>query len=650
MRWLLPLLALVACNHAKPPAALPASGPASAAAPADDVAALVKLAASGPTIARYPQADAYLSLDEDDITLAADGTQTEHHHSIVRILDAQRGRARFADVRIPYDTKRQTFQIDIARTVNADGSVQEAKGDEISEILPPEIQQATMYSSVLEKVVSFPGVDTGSVVELAWTRVTRPDPDAPLGGDTLLADWDPIGKRVVKLTVPDGTPPKIDTGDASVHPVESEAGGMHTWTWTLQDVPGRQHEPYAPPDEAVFPRLVYSVVGDWKTVAARVSDRFLQKAAPKDLPAAVKTEADALVASAKATDDEAKAVALYRFVSRDIRSVDLPLGWAGYAPNAPDVVLANRYGDDRDKVGLFLALCAAEGISAQPVLVRDQGVPVVASVPSIAQFDRMIARIGDVWLDPSDEDGRYGAGFAGQGTLALTLTPGGGSISPRPLLDPAASTSKITTNVALDPNGDLHAAYTFDETGLYADYTSGGLRPYKGDNLDHYFQRQASGLAPGAIDAGHQVGDLAAVTGPIRVSQQVTAPAWAPAQGDWRVVELPSPTLWFTVLAPGVGLSARKLPLWLGTPRTVDESVTVAVPKGWKVAGAPPDLAGSGKGLTWNATCKAEGARVVCHRVVTYDALQVAPADYAAFHDALVRLNGYRQRVVLLTR
>ena len=54
-----------------------------------------------------------------------------------------------------------------------------------------------------------------------------------------------------------------------------------------------------------------------------------------------------------------------QFVAHDIRSVDLPLGWAGYEPHAPDVVLANRYADDRDKVGLLLALCASEKLDGR---------------------------------------------------------------------------------------------------------------------------------------------------------------------------------------------------------------------------------------------------------------------------------------------
>ena len=60
----------------------------------------------------------------------------------------------------------------------------------------------------------------------------------------------------------------------------------------------------------------------------------------------------------------------------------------------------------------------------------------IASVPTVAQFDRMIAKLDvggkDVWLDPSDEHGQYGVAFAGQDNLVLPLDKGGSELGARP--------------------------------------------------------------------------------------------------------------------------------------------------------------------------------------------------------------------------
>src|ERR1700690_2001393 len=104
------------------------------AANGDDLAQMVELAKRS-DLAAFPQADAVIGLDRDDITLAADGTVTHHHKSIVKLLDAQRGKQKFADVHVPFDTKRQTLTIETARTVNADGKAHVAAPEEIGDIV-----------------------------------------------------------------------------------------------------------------------------------------------------------------------------------------------------------------------------------------------------------------------------------------------------------------------------------------------------------------------------------------------------------------------------------------------------------------------------------------------------------------------------------
>src|SRR5205085_1959656 len=86
-----------------------------------DLARMIELATGAPGTLEYPQADAVVALDRDDITLKPDGTVVEHHKSIVKILDAQRGKEKFADVHVPFDSKRENLTVAVARTVNSDG-------------------------------------------------------------------------------------------------------------------------------------------------------------------------------------------------------------------------------------------------------------------------------------------------------------------------------------------------------------------------------------------------------------------------------------------------------------------------------------------------------------------------------------------------
>lgn len=656
------LLALAACKGSSDSQQATKAGAAPAPDPwakksATDIedpalARLVDVAQNGPGKMQYPQADAVVALERDDITYKPDGTIVTKHHSIVKLLDPQRGKDKFADLHIQYDSKRETLEIETARTVNADGKPRVASKDEIGDIVPAQLADATIYSDVRERVVSFPAVDTGSVLELVYTRTTKATPDSPLGGEQMLARYNPVLERVVTITAPTGVTPKLAVEGMKLDAKRSSAGGTTVWTYTLENLPDRHPEQGSLQDAAVLPRLVYGFSPSWAKVVQPVAARFLDKAVPSPLPPAIKAEADRIVEGA--TTPAEKATKLFAFVAHDIRSIDLPLGWAGYEPHAPDVVLQNRYADQRDKVGLLLALAASQGITGRPVLVRTGKVPVVASVPTIAQFDRVIAKLDiggkDVWLDPNDEHGQYGLAFAGQDNLVLPLDKGGSELGSRPPLDPSTSISTTKASFVLAPSGDLRATYSYDLTGQYADRAQAELRPLKGELLDRYFQRSASNLSATALSKKHEVSDTHSVTGPLAVTHEVAVPGYSTAQESFRVFELPPVTLDVADAEPDAGLSTRKTALWLGTPRTERGELTVQVPAGWKITYVPPRLEGKADGVAYSSGCEAAGQQITCKSEIVLDKL-VVPADkYGAFRDALTKLQAYERRIVLLTR
>ena len=619
-----------------------------------DVAKLADLAQKGPGTLEYPQADGYVSEERDDITLAADGTVTEKYHSIVKLLDDQRGKEKYADVHVPFDRKRQTLTIDTARTVNIDGAATVAKPEEIGDIVPPEVADATMYSDVRERVISFPAVDKGSVVELQWTRTTKLTKDSAQGGERLLGQWNPVASRIVTITCPASITPKIAIERTDAKAVETKSGDTHTYTITIAKQPDQHPEMGALGDSAVLPRVVFAFAPDWNKALAPVADNFFKVAVPDKLPDSVVAKAHEIVAAANATTDEAKARALFQFVSRDIRGIEIQLGLAGYEPHAPDVVLSNRYGDDRDKVGLLLALAAAEKIGGKPILVRTGHVPVLADVPTLAQFDKMIAKLSvdgkDVWLQPTGEHARYEVAYAGQDNLVLPVARGGAELGRRPALEPSSSTSHVTATYKLAANGDLEAQYDYDLSGAFAETASEQLRPLKGDNLDQFFQAQAGNAGAGAVDAGHTVGPLEAATGNVKIDQKVKVPGYVETQGDFRVLELPSPTLQLASSLPIVGLSERKYPLYLGTPKTHVSDVTVAVPAGWKVAYVPPEIKGATDGLAYSEKCSANGQTVTCHAELAVSKVSLPADKYVPFHDEMSKRGAYERRVVLLTK
>ena len=102
------------------------------------------------------------------------------------------------------------------------------------------------------------------------------------------------------------------------------------------------------------------------------------------------------------TDDMEKVKALYDYVSRNIRYVSLSFGLGRIQPHAASEVLANGYGDCKDKDTLLAALLQSQGIEASSVLIGVER-KLDPDVPSPSQFDHVITRVPvggkEIWLD-----------------------------------------------------------------------------------------------------------------------------------------------------------------------------------------------------------------------------------------------------------
>lgn len=103
---------------------------------------------------------------------------------------------------------------------------------------------------------------------------------------------------------------------------------------------------------------------------------------------------------------EKKILALLDFVQRDIRYLGMELGPGSHRPNPPATVLAQRFGDCKDKALLFCALLQHIGVDARPALVNSWRLSSVARwLPSPYAFDHVITRVRlngqDYWLDPT---------------------------------------------------------------------------------------------------------------------------------------------------------------------------------------------------------------------------------------------------------
>jgi hypothetical protein len=192
-------------------------------------------------------------------------------------------------------------------------------------------------------------------------------------------------------------------------------GAEDVYVWERRDVGATDAEDSTPdwfdPWETVqvTEYASWSEVGRWADALFRLDDGSR---------AAVAKLADEIRESNRGRD--AQLVAAIRFVQDDIRYLGIEMGRGSHEPRQPAVVIAQRYGDCKDKALLLAALLRNLGIEAYPALVNTKlRRRLDEFLPSPFLFDHVITQVLDsgktYWIDGTLSDQG--------GTLATLETP-----------------------------------------------------------------------------------------------------------------------------------------------------------------------------------------------------------------------------------
>ncbi len=192
-------------------------------------------------------------------------------------------------------------------------------------------------------------------------------------------------------------------------------GGTDIYVWQRRDVPATDTEDSTPDWYDAFETFQVSEYGSWTEVAKWADALFRVD----------ETSHAAIVALAKEIeaahpDRDGRIVAAIRFVQDDIRYLGIEMGRGSHEPRQPSVVIAQRYGDCKDKALLLSALLRQLGVQAWPALVNTKlRQRLDEYLPSPFLFDHVITEVADggkiYWIDGTLSDQG--------GTLATIDTP-----------------------------------------------------------------------------------------------------------------------------------------------------------------------------------------------------------------------------------
>ena len=361
--------------------------------------------------------------------------------------------------------------------------------------------------------------------------------------------------------------------------------GQLKWVYTVRNVPAQPPEDDSEDVTDFSPRLEVTSFPNFSSAGAAY-----EQGAATELAVTPNVQQLADNITRNLTTPRARAVALYNWVSRNIRYVAVNLGYNGYTPNAADDILATGYGDCKDHDTLLRALLAAERINSSGAMVNLGAVYFTPKV-AVPAFDHIITYLPafDLFVDSTAQLAPFGV-LPNQERGKQALLTGGPGVAPGlvtlPLASAVPDTARETTDAAVAADGTITGATVIANSGRYELEDREGFE----------------GLPPGTAAAraaqmlaayGEQgSGDVSASTDPDDLTRKFvltghfTLPYYAAMPGPATLplpIGLPHGLVYFQRLN---ALPARSLPQPC-LPQDIFETFTLRFPPGIAIKSIP---------------------------------------------------------------
>lgn len=408
--------------------------------------------------------------------------------------------------------------------------------------------------------------------------------------------------------------------------------------WEARDLPAIEAEPDTPGWHAVYPSLQVSEMRDWSEVAAWAVPLY----STAGLESSDLDEAASKVRAA--ASDEEKVLHALRFVQSEVRYLGIEMGHGSYQPNPPDVVLARRFGDCKDKTLLLVELLGKAGIDAVPALTNtESGKAISQWAPSPLAFNHVIAAVrmkGKLhWIDPTRSTQAGPLSSLPIGAYGCALLVESATTALTPLEPPVSARGEVITREVFTVPG-LEEPASLEVHSIYSGVSAEQLRnSFKAESLEKigksYRDFHARSYPDIEIVAPVRFEDFPETNRvEVRESYRI-AKLWekSPSDGIFRVRFLPQALQSQLSLPSSV---RRQGPFGLGQPRRTVEDIEVRLWKPWSIK--PQHETVETSQFRYAESLSLEGSVVRMHHELASFADHVPPRDIAEYRDTLAKI------------
>lgn len=518
---------------------------------------------------------------------ANDGTSTQEQSARIRV-QSDAGVQRAGLLAFSYESGIASFEIVCVRVHKPDGTTIDTPPDSIQDMPSEVTRQVPFYSDIREKHLAVKGLSVGDTLEYKTVaHVTKPLAPGQFWFNYNFTHDGVVLHEQLEITVPRERTIKWKSPD--LKPVLTDSGNDRVYTWTtshlVQQIKNEKIEQAKLLWEQArgrFPQTDVQLTSfqSWDEVGRWYRD--LQSDRVKPSPEIV---AKAAELTKGAADDEPKLRAIYNYVSLQFRYIGVAFGVGRYQPHFASEVLANQYGDCKDKHTLLAALLSASGIQAVPALISSER-DIDPDIPSPAQFNHVITVVprGDslLWLDATSEVAPFQFLLSPlrDKSALLVWNDKPASLVTTPAKLPFPTSHHFQMDAKLDDTGTLTGQAEFSLRGdleilLRAAYRATPMPQWK-----DLTQRISQSLGFAGEVSDTSASSPQKTDEPFRITYKYVRKDFA----DWPNHRIVAPSGFISLpLMESSEFSSLSVPFWLGPPNDITMHAQLEIPKGYSL-------------------------------------------------------------------
>jgi hypothetical protein len=323
------------------------------------------------------------------------GANVDEYFRHVRRVLTPAGVQSASQLDIDFDPSYQQLVLHDVALIRGGQRIEELARDEVRIIEKEENAKDQIYDGQLTAVLFLKDVRPGDVIDYSWSL----NGSNPILGGRYADEFD-FGEHVpMRLMRHRVVWPAGRTLHTSKPGRVEHQGAEDVYTWERRNVAATDAEDSTPDWYDPWETVQVTEYSSWSEVAKWAEAPFTPDEASR---AAVSKRADEIRASNRGR--EARIVAAIRYVQDDIRYLGIEMGRGSHEPRQPAVVMAQRYGDCKDKAFLLTGLLRELGLEAYPAFVNTKLHKRLDDyLPSPFLFDHVITEVIDggktYWID-----------------------------------------------------------------------------------------------------------------------------------------------------------------------------------------------------------------------------------------------------------